>query len=206
MTKTLKDYFKEFEEKVVGIDGFIEIKEDKDGIRTFEYSPRPIIFKSFSLVRRFIKAQYNLENQRDLWLTTIDLLNASKAFNEGIKGEIREELLMDCFAELEKLNNAILQLQTQKNTTKPDEKFNWQGEQAQLVYLIQQLYEHGFLSPILQPDKHRLTAQHFTVKGESLNPKTLAQIKQNSLTRKSGKPKDVERIEQIVSDTKKQTP
>jgi len=206
MTKTLKDYFKEFEEKVVGIDGFIEIKEDKDGIRTFEYSPRPIIFKSFSLVRRFIKAQYNLENQRDLWLTTIDLLNASKAFNEGIKGEIREELLMDCFAELEKLNNAILQLQTQKNTTKPDEKFNWQGEQAQLVYLIQQLYEHGFLSPILQPDKHRLTAQHFTVKGESLNQNNLANTKRNNLNNKSGKPKGFEKIDQIISAAKNQNP
>ena len=206
MTKTLKHYFKEFEEKVAGIDGFIEIKEDKDGIRTFEYSPRPIIFKSFSLVRRFIKAQYNLENQRDLWLTTIDLLNASKAFNEGIKGEIREELLMDCFAELEKLNNAILQLQTQKNTTKPDEKFNWQGEQAQLVYLIQQLYEHGFLSPILQPDKHRLTAQHFTVKGESLNQNNLANTKRNNLNNKSGKPKGFEKIDQIISAAKNQNP
>jgi len=204
MTKTLKHYFKEFEEKVAGIDGFIEIKEDKDGIRTFEYSPRPIIFKSFSLVRRFIKAQYNLENQRDLWLTTIDLLNASKAFNEGIKGEIREELLMDCFAEVEKLNNAILQLQTQKTTTKPDEKFNWQGKQAQLVYLIEQLYEHGFLSPIIQPDKHRLTAQHFTVKGESLNRENLANTKRNNLNNKNGKPKDAEKIDQIISAVNKQ--
>ena len=207
MTKTLKDYFKEFEEKVVGIDGFIEIKEDKDGIRTFEYSPRPIIFKSFSLVRRFIKAQYNLENQRDLWLTTIDLLNASKAFNEGIKGEIREDLLVDCFKELENLNNTILQLHTQKTTTnKPDEKFNWQGTQTQLVYLIEQLYEHKFLSPILQPDKHRLTAQHFTVKGKSLNRENLANTKINSRNNKGGKPRDGEKIDEIISAVKNQNP
>jgi hypothetical protein len=209
MTKKLEDYFKEFEDKVVGIVEMI------DGVEVMSYSARPIIFRNFSLIRRFIKAQQNLENQRDLWLTTIDLLNDSKAFDDKVKEEIREELLVDCFAELEKLNNIILQLHTQKTTTvegnsekanKPDAKFNWQGTQAQLVYLIEQLYKKGFLSPILQPDKHKLTAQHFTVKGESLNPKTLAQIRQNSLNTKKGKPKDVEKIEQIVSATKKQNP
>ena len=204
MTKKLEDYFKEFECKVVGIEEIIEGEYGR--IRAFD-STKHSIFKNFSLVKGFIKAQYNLENQRDLWHTAIDLLNDSKAFNSEIKEEVRERLLVYCFAELENLNNTILQLQTQKTTTnKPDAKFNWQGTQAQLVFLIEQLYEHGFLSPITQSEKFSLLSQHFTVKGESLNPKTLAQIKQNSLTRKSGKPKDVERIEQIVSDTKKQKP
>ena len=204
MTKTLKHYFKEFEEKVAGNPGIREEMIDYGLVRTIDF--RPDIFKNFDLVKGFIKAQQNLENQRDLWLKTIDLLNASKAFNSEIKEEVRERLLVYCFAELENLNNTILQLQTQKTKTKPDAKFNWQGTQAQLVFLIEQLYEHGFLSPITQSEKFSLLSQHFTVKGESLNPKTLAQIKQNSLTRKSGKPKDVERIEQIVSDTKKQKP
>jgi len=202
MTKTLKDYFKEFEEKVVGNPGIREEMIDYGLVRTIDF--RPIIFNNFSVVKGFVKAQ-PLENQRELWLKTIDLLNASKAFDNE-KEEIREDLLVYCFKELENLNNAILQLQTQKNKTKPDAKFNWQGTQAQLVFLIEQLYEHGFLSPITQSEKFSLLSQHFTVKGESLNPKTLAQIKQNSLTRKGGKPKDVERIEQIVSDTKKQKP
>jgi len=207
MTKTLKDYFKEFEDKVAGIDGFIEKIIGGIEIMNFD-SIRPNIFKSFRLVRRFIKAQYNLETQRDLWHTTIDLLNASKAFNSEIKEEIREELLVDCFAELENLNNTILQLQTQKNTTanKPDEKFNWQGTQAQLVFLIEQLIEHKFLSPISQPDKHRLTAQHFTVKGESLNQENLANARLNNLNNKSGKPRDGEKIDEIISAVKKQNP
>jgi hypothetical protein len=72
-----------------------------DGVEVITYSARYIIFKNFSLVRRFIKAQYNLENQRDLWLKTIDLLNASKAFDDEVKEEIRKELLTDCFEELE---------------------------------------------------------------------------------------------------------
>jgi len=204
MTKTLKHYFKEFEDKVAGIEGITGEDIIEDGI-VVRYSTSPIIFKHFNLVRRFIKAQYNLENQRDLWLTTIDLLNASKAFNDEIKEEIREDLLVDCFKELENLNNIILQLQTQKTTTnKPDEKFNWQGKQAQLVYLIEQLYEQGFLSPILQPDKHRLTAQHFTVKGESLNRENLANTKRNNLNNKSGKPKDFQKIDQIISAVNKQ--
>ena len=206
MTKTLKHYFKEFEDKVAGIEGITGEDIIEDGI-VVRYSTSPIIFKHFNLVRRFIKAQYNLENQRDLWLTTIDLLNASKAFNDEIKEEIREDLLVDCFKELENLNNTILQLHTQKTTTnKPDEKFNWQGTQAQLVYLIEQLYEQGFLSPILQPDKHRLTAQHFTVKGESLNRENLANTKRNNLNNKSGKPKDFQKIDQIISATQKQNP
>jgi hypothetical protein len=204
MTKTLKHYFKEFEDKVAGIEGITGEDIIEDGI-VVRYSTSPIIFKHFNLVRRFIKAQYNLENQRDLWLTTIDLLNASKAFNDEIKEEIREDLLVDCFKELENLNNTILQLHTQKTTTnKPDEKFNWQGTQAQLVYLIEQLYEQGFLSPILQPDKHRLTAQHFTVKGESLNRENLANTKRNNLNNKSGKPKDFQKIDQIISAVNKQ--
>jgi len=204
MTKTLKHYFKEFEDKVAGIEGITGEDIIEDGI-VVRYSTSPIIFKHFNLVRRFIKAQYNLENQRDLWLTTIDLLNASKAFNDEIKEEIREDLLVDCFKELENLNNTILQLHTQKTTTnKPDEKFNWQGKQAQLVYLIEQLYEQGFLSPILQPDKHRLTAQHFTVKGESLNRENLANTKRNNLNNKSGKPKDFQKIDQIISAVNKQ--
>ena len=209
MTKTIKDYFKEFEDEVVGVKGIIEeITEDGLVVTNFD-SARPIIFKSFSLIKRFIKAQ-PLENQRDLWLTTVDLLNASKAFNHEIKEEIRKELLVDCFKELEKLNNTILQSHTQKNTVKgnakkankPDAKFNWQGTQTQLVYLIEQLYEHGFLSPIIQPDKHRLTAQHFTVKGESLNRENLAQARDNRLKTKKGKPKDGEKIEQIISKIK----
>ena len=228
MTKTIKDYFKEFEDEVVGVKGIIEeITEDGLVVTNFD-SARPIIFKSFSLIKRFIKAQ-PLENQRDLWLTTVDLLNASKAFNHEIKEEIRKELLVDCFKELEKLNNTILQSHTQKTTTvkgnakkankpdttvkgnakkanKPDAKFNWQGDQTQLVYLIEQLYEQGFLSPISQAEKHRLTAQHFTVNGKSLNTKNLAKAKQSYLNNKGGKPKRGEEIEQIVSAAKKQNP
>jgi hypothetical protein len=204
--KTIKDYFKEFEEKVAGEPG---IKSQiRGGVVVMTYSSRLIIVKNFSLVKGFIKAQQDLENQRDLWLTIIDLLNDSKAFNNKDKEEIRGELLVDCFAELENLNNTILQLHTQKTTTanKPDDKFNWQGTQAQLVYLIEQLYEQGFLSSITQPEKFSLLSQHFTVKGESLNPKTLAQIRQNSLNNRGGKPKDAEKIEQIISAAKKQNP
>ena len=231
MTKTLKDYFKRFEDKIVGIEETPEVTDEEfreitydlqfetDEIEFISDSERLVaerafryrIFKYFRLIERFIKAQH-LENQRDLWLTIIDLLNDSKAFNNKDKEEIREELLMDCFKELENLNNTILQSQTQKTTTvegnsekanKPDEKFNWQGEQTQLVYLIEQLYEQGFLSPISQAEKHRLTAQHFTVKGESLNPRNLAKAKQSYLNNKGGKPKRGEEIEQIVSAAKK---
>jgi hypothetical protein len=248
MTKTLKDYFKRFEDKIVGIEETPEVTDEEfreitydlqfetDEIEFISDSERLVaerafryrIFKYFRLIERFIKAQH-LENQRDLWLTIIDLLNDSKAFNNKDKEEIREELLMDCFKELENLNNTILQSQTQKTTTvegnsekankpdttvegnsekanKPDEKFNWQGEQTQLVYLIEQLYEQGFLSPISQAEKHRLTAQHFTVKGESLNPRNLAKAKQSYLNNKGGKPKRGEEIEQIVSAAKKQNP
>jgi hypothetical protein len=84
MTKKLEDYFKEFEDKVVSLEGTIEVEIIDDAIlRTFD-STRPSIFKHFSLIKRFIKAQ-PLENQRDLWLTMIDLLNASKAFNNEKK-------------------------------------------------------------------------------------------------------------------------
>jgi hypothetical protein len=243
MTKTIKDYFKEFEDKVVR--GIIRDVMMVDGAVIISESIRLSIVKHFGLVKRFIKAQ-NLENQRDLWLTTVDLLNASKAFNHEIKEEIREELLVDCFKELENLNNTILQLHTQKTTTvkgnsekanKPDttvkgnsekfeesekkgtgkkgtgkkgtgkvKPFNWQGTQTQLVYLIEQLYEQGFLSPISQTEKHRLTAQHFTVKGKSLNHKNLAQARDNYLNNKGGKPKGGEKIEQTISDAKKQNP
>ena len=206
MTKTIKDCFREFEDKVAGIEGN---KGLWPGVNL-----RYHICKSFSLIKRFIQTQ-PLENQRDLWVTIIDLLNDSKAFNNEKKEEIRGELLESVSIELEDLNKYMirLQLHTQKTTTvkgnakkanKPDAKFNWQGTQAQLVYLIEQLYEQGFLSPISQPEKHRLTAQHFTVKGESLNTKTLAQIKQNSLNRRGGKPKKGEKIEQIISAAKKQ--
>jgi len=201
MTKTLKHYFKEFEEKVAGNPGIREEMIDYGLVRTIDF--RPDIFKNFDLVKGFIKAQ-PLENQRDLWLTTIDLLNDSKAFDDEVKEEIREDLLVYCFAELENLNNTILQLQTQKTKTKPDEKFNWQGKQTQLVYLIEQLYEHGFLSSIAQPEKFALLSQHFTVKGKNLNRENLAQAKQNNLKNKSGKPKDAEKIDQIISAVNKQ--
>jgi hypothetical protein len=226
--KTIKDIFKKFEDEVVRI--MVMNKEYiaannglKWNVDLFEIR-RIGAVRSFSLVKIFIKAQ-PLENQRDLWNTTLSLLNDSVVLDR----EIIDELLLDCFKELENLNNTILQLQTQKNTTvegnaekankpdttvegnaekanKPDEKFNWQGKQAQLVYLIEQLYEKGFLSPILQPDKHKLTAQHFTVKGESLNTKTLSNTKRNNLNNKSGKPKGFEKIDQIVSDAEKQNP
>jgi hypothetical protein len=229
--KTIKDYFKEFENKVVSNPGLIEqiIEQIIAGepVQDFD-SIRRRIFKHFNLVKSFIKAQ-PLENQRDLWNETVFLLNASKAFNDEnneIKEEIREDLLVDCFKELENVNNTILQLQTQKTTTvegnaekseeskkkgkgkvKPSVKpFNWQGKQAQLVYLIEQLYEQGFLSPISQPEKHRLTAQHFTVEGKSLNQKNLARTRQSSLNNKSGKPKGFEKIDQIISAAKKQNP
>ena len=200
MTKTLKDYFKEFEEKVVGIERIIEEVRDNRVVMT--YSTSPDTFKKFSLVKGFIKAQH-LENQRDLWNETVDLLNASKVFNDEVKEKMRERLLVYCFAELENLNNTILQLQTQKTTTKPDEKFNWQGTQTQLVFLIEQLIEHKFLSPISQTEKHRLTAQHFTVEGKSLNTKNLANARYNNLNTKKGKPKEFEKIEQIISAVKK---
>jgi hypothetical protein len=221
MTKTLKDYFKELEDKVMSIEDM-------------SYPDELSIFENFNLVRRFIKAQKNLEYQRDLWDTTVNLLNASKAFNDEIKEDIRKELLVDCFIELENLNKEIirLQLHIQKNTTvkgnsekankpdtavkgnakkakkanKPDAKFNWQGKQTELVYLIEQLYKHKFLSPISQAEKHRLTAQHFTVNGKNLNPRNLAKTKQSYLENKGGKPKRGEEIEQIISATKKQNP
>jgi len=208
MTKTIKDCFREFEDKVAGIEGN---KGLWPGVNL-----RYHICKSFSLIKRFIQTQ-PLENQRDLWVTIIDLLNDSKAFNNEKKEEIRGELLESVSIELEDLNKYMirLQLHTQKTTTvkgnakkanKPDAKFNWQGTQAQLVYLIEQLYKQGFLSPISQAEKHRLTAQHFTVKGESLNPRNLAKAKQSYLNNKGGKPKRGEEIEQIVSAAKKQNP
>ena len=208
MTKTLKDYFKEFEDKVAGIEGN---KGLWPGVNL-----RYHICKSFSLIKRFIQTQ-PLENQRDLWVTIINLLNDSKAFNNEEKEEIRGELLESVSIELEDLNKYMirLQLHTQKTTTvkgnakkanKPDAKFNWQGTQAQLVYLIEQLYKQGFLSPISQAEKHRLTAQHFTVNGKSLNTKNLAKAKQSYLNNKGGKPKRGEEIEQIVSAAKKQNP
>ena len=227
--KTIKDYFNKFEQKVVGIEGIIE-KEVRDNRVVSTYSPRDSIVTYFGVIKRFIRAQQNLENQRDLWNETVNFLNASKAFDNE-KEEIRKELLTDCSEQLRKLNKKIirLQLHTQKTTTvegnaekankpdttvegnaekanKPDEKFNWQGEQAQLVYLIEQLYEHGFLSPILQPDKHRLTAQHFTVKGKNLNQKNLARTKQSYLNNKGGKPRKGEKIDQIISAAKNQNP
>jgi hypothetical protein len=225
MTKTLKDYFKEFEDKVAGIVETGELIIDADGIVWPFNSTRYRIVKHFNLVKGFIKAQH-LENQRDLWKTTEFLLNDSKAFNDKVKEEIREELLKDCFKELEKLNNIILKLQTQKTTTvegnaekfeesekkgtgkvKPSvEPFNWQGTQAQLVFLIEQLYEQGFLSPITQPEKFSLLSQHFTVKGKNLNQKNLANTKRNNLNNKGGKPKGFEKIEQIISAVKKQNP
>jgi len=216
MTKTIKDYFKEFEDRIVGIEGIIE-REVRDGRVVSTYSPRYSIVTYFGLIKRFIRAQQNLENQRDLWNETVNFLNASKAFDNEVKEGIRKELLRDCFKELEKLNKKIirLQLHTQKTTTvegnaekanKPDDKFNWQGTQAQLVFLIEKLYEHGFLSSITQPEKFSLLSQHFTVKGESLKRGNLAQAKQNNLSNKGGKPKGGERIEQIISAAKKQNP
>ena len=240
MTMTLKDIFKKFEDEVVRLmvrnKEYIEANNGL-GWNVDLFDIRRIgAVRNFSLVKSFIKAQ-PLENQRDLWNTTLYLLNDSVVLDR----EIIDELLVDCFKELENLNNTILQLHTQKTTTvegnsekanKPDttvegnsekfeesekkgtgkkgtgkvkpsvKPFNWQGTQTQLVYLIEQLYEHGFLSPIIQPDKHRLTAQHFTVKGESLNRENLAQARDNRLKTKKGKPKDGEKIEQIISKIK----
>ena len=207
MTEAIKDLFKGFEDEVEGIQTLFSL-----GLMGYD-SARPSIFGHFSLIKRFIKAQ-PLENQRDLWNTTVYLLNASKAFNHEIE-KIRRDLLADCIKELENLNYTILQSHTQKTTTvkgnakkanKPDAKFNWQGTQAQLVYLIEQLYKQGFLSPIIQPEKHRLTAQHFTVKGKNLNQKNLAKARDSNLKTKKGKPKRGEEIEQIVSAAKKQNP
>jgi hypothetical protein len=242
MTMTLKDIFKKFEDEVVRL--MIRNKEYIEannglGWNVDLFDIRRIgAVRNFSLVKSFIKAQ-PLENQRDLWNTTVDLLNDSVVLDR----ENIEELLVDCFKELENLNNTILQSQTQKTTTvegnsekanKPDttvegnsekfeesekkgtgkkgtgkkgtgkvKPFNWQGEQTELVYLIEKLYEQGFLSPISQAEKHRLTAQHFTVKGKSLNHKNLAKTKQSYLNNKGGKPKRGEEIEQIISDAKK---
>jgi hypothetical protein len=110
----------------------------------------------------------------------------------------RKILVMEEFEESEKKGTGKV-----KPSVKP---FNWQGTQGQLVFLIEQLYEQGFLSPISQTEKHSLTAQHFTVKGESLNPRTLAQIRQNSLNSRGGKPKGVEEIEKALAEMKKQSP
>jgi hypothetical protein len=213
MTKKLEDYFKEFEDKVASIEG--NIVHNNGPVWTFD-SPRTRILKHFRLIKRFIVAQQDLENQRDLWLTTVDLLNDSKAFNDEVKEKMREELLADCFEELKNLNNTIhLQLANKPDTTvkgnakkanKPDAKFNWQGSQTELVYLIEKLYEQGFLSPISQPEKHWLTAQHFTVKGKNLNQKNLAKARDNNLKTKKGKPKRGEEIEQIISAAKNQNP
>jgi len=233
MTKTLKDYFKELEDNVVDLEKKIVASNALTWNVDFTDLTRRIAVSDFSLVKGFIKAQ-PLENQRDLWLTIIDLLKDSKVFDDMFKEGIRKELLLDCFKELENLNKETihLQLHTQKTTTvkgnaekankpdttvkgnakkakkanKPDAKFNWQGSQTELVYLIEKLYEQGFLSPISQPEKHRLTAQHFTVKGKNLNQKNLAKARDNNLKTKKGKPKRGEEIEQIISAAKKQNP
>jgi len=228
---TLKDIFKKFEDEVVRLmvrnKEYIEANNGL-GWNVDLFDIRRIgAVRNFSLVKSFIKAQH-LENQRDLWNTTVDLLNDSVVLDR----EVIEELKVDCFKELENLNNTILQLHTQKTTTvkgnaekankpdttvkgnakkakkanKPDAKFNWQGSQTELVYLIEKLYEQGFLSPISQPEKHWLTAQHFTVKGKNLNQKNLTNTRRNSLNTKKGKPKRGEKIEQIISDAKKQNP
>ncbi len=139
------------------------------------------------------------DNARDLILRKLKLL----------KRKVDSAFIDDAIFAVNEIFDSFKQSEPPQPKQKRDteiEKLNWQGTQAQLVFLIEQLYEQGFLSSIIQPEKFSLLSQHFTVKGNSLNPKTLSQTRQNSLNTKKGKPKAVEKIEQIISAAKKQNP
>lgn len=95
------------------------------------------------------------------------------------------------------------QPETEPQKTKEIEKIQWNGTEAQIVYLFSLLVDNHLIATIQCDEINSLISKHFkNKKGEDFKNTQLNQTKQNILNSKSGKIKKPEIIESITNSVK----
>lgn len=77
----------------------------------------------------------------------------------------------------------------------------WKGTEGQLIYLFEQLIKMNLIDDTQENRKYILLAYHFRNKnGKRFNNKQMGQAAQNLTSNKNMKPKNAEKIENILKD------
>ncbi len=96
--------------------------------------------------------------------------------------------------------------QEQRANQKPVEKIQWQGTEAQLVYLFEKLYEKRLLPKAVNDKQFAFIEKHFiNNKGQAFKRKQLAQASQNYQNNKEGKPKGAKLIDKLTEEIEPHT-
>jgi len=78
----------------------------------------------------------------------------------------------------------------------------WKGTEGQLIYLYEQLVKNNFIDDSQDDRKYVLLANHFkNKKGNRFNNKQMGQAAQNLVQNKTQKPKDADKLVEIIKNT-----
>lgn len=77
----------------------------------------------------------------------------------------------------------------------------WKGTEGQLIYLFEQLVKNNLIDDSQEDRKYVLLANHFkNKKGNRFNNKQMGQAAQNLVQNKTHKPKDADKLDEIVKN------
>ena len=103
---------------------------------------------------------------------------------------------------IDELNERVKVLQTSIKEYGVEELIWWKGTEGQLIYLYERLVKNNFIDSSQDEKKYVLLANHFKNKrGDRFNNKQMGQAAQNLVANKTRKPKDSNKIDEIIENT-----
>ena len=139
--------------------------------------------------------------KEELWFAYIEAYKKKDRDNGSIaESEEAGHIALDKY--LEKLENVNFKEDTQREKT---EKIDWEAGLVELTFIFEILFKNEEIGCSMKQYKKRwkLIARHFTVKGEDITNKDLIAAFSGLKNSKTGKPRNHEMYEELLTLTKK---
>lgn len=152
--------------------------------------------KSSLMLERELKLDATLTELEAEDFDTSGNEESSQEVSKSIMGQLPEVLKVV----VEKNNKENLK-ESAKKETRQIERIQWQGTEAQLVYLFEKLYKKKLLPRNVNDKRYAFIEEHFlNNKGQEFKRRQLAQTSQNFQNNKEGKPKGAELIDKLIEE------
>lgn len=165
------------------------------------------------LTKKGLAVEKLLERDNKSVLTYIEDIKDDVEKEKTIKELI--EYLDNCLLDRDigkpgpKLIDQLKELQQKKENEVKEYRLEdliwWKGSEGQLIYLYEQLVKNNLIDDSQEDRKYVLLANHFkNKKGNRFNNRQMGQAAQNLMLNKTQKPKDADKLVEIIKNTQQQ--
>ena len=159
--------------------------------------------KKISIIREEKKRAANEIQDQDELLAFLEFLEGQLSWNQTSLAQNDSVNAQGPVQRNETLNTGESKAHT---TGEPVEKIDWEAGLAELTYMFEILFKNEEIGCSMKQYKKRwaLIAKHFTVKGEDITNKDLIAAFSGLKNSKTGKPRNHEMYEDLLTLTKKE--